>query len=390
VTLYLAQPPAGSFPSGLSRFHRNDLRVVFAQADAGDSTLGGAALTVLESLGKRPDVAGGRDGTYENVPWLVIWLRAHEVEWLVLADVQVYRPPLLGDLLRVISGTPVNVLVAPQRHASAETMAVLRGFAPVSVGWTQIGRLLPKRDRAPAAPHAAITPPLSDWYHYRADCRDLLTPEQHHVLDRHYRRAFTATRRWLTNVIPDEPSTQAFLAQTVSDARTLAEGLTRVRAAQAAFFTCGWNLRINQSRLMQALGAALNARFTDADWIALRAYRPPYRSALIALHQAGIAVGDLMAISVTEAADALTTGRLGNHRLTDQARPFLAAQLLQRAKEGTTPDAPYVSGLARTPGDVINRAARDLGLLIGSHHAPTNPHTRNFWQFRTGFHLQRL
>jgi hypothetical protein len=44
----------------------------------------------------------------------------------------------------------------------------------------------------------------------------------------------------------------------------------------------------------------------------------------------------------------------------------------------------------RTPGEVINRAARDLGLLIGVNHASNNPHRINFWQFRSGFLLKPL
>jgi hypothetical protein len=136
--------------------------------------------------------------------------------------------------------------------------------------------------------------------------------------------------------------------------------------------------------------ASIIARFSDHDWAVLRAYRPPYRSALVALHEAGIPLGTLMSLTIGEVATALATGHLGQHPVSDEARPFLAAQLLQRATERGKGDEPFVLGQVRTPGDVINRASRDLGLLIGTRHAPTNRHTLNFWQFRTGFVLQRL
>jgi hypothetical protein len=173
-------------------------------------------------------------------------------------------------------------------------------------------------------------------------------------------------------------------------ATTVAEGLTRVRAAQAAFFASGWHLRISAPHLMASLTATVTGRFNADDWIALRAYRAPYRPALVALHQAGIPLDDLMCITVGEIADAIDTGQLVDFRFVDEAIPFLTAQLLQRAIDRARPHEPFIVGSDRLPAIVINGVARDLGLLIGTFRAPTNPHRLNFWQFRTGLLLKRL
>lgn len=391
MTIFLTRSPEGAFPSDLGRWHHPDLRVVYTQAHPGDTNPGAAAMTVMESLGKRADVAGGRDGVHENLAWLPLWLRAHQVEWLVLADPHVLRPNVLGTLLRVVSGSPVNLVLATRPTAPSDITAVLDGYSPTHVPWTRISRTLPKPPRTTGPViEPPVQPPNSDWYRYRTDCRDLLPAEQHQALDRHYLDGLTATQHWLDTATPDETSTSALLAHQVGQAHSLAEGLTRVRAAQAAFFGHGWHLRIHQTRLMQTLAAAADTRFTDADWVSLRAYRPPHRSALVALHQAGIPLDDLMTITVADVAAALDAGQIGPYPIAPAARPFLTAQLLQRVTEHATADDTYITGPVRTPGDVINRAARDLGLLIGKHHASQNRHTQGFWQWRAGFSLARL
>lgn len=97
-----------------------------------------------------------------------------------------------------------------------------------------------------------------------------------------------------------------------------------------------------------------------------------------------------MAVTNSDITLALDAGHLGRYPIQPQARPFLAAQLLQRATERATSQDPFVLGLARTPGDVINRAALDLGLLIGHRHTSDNRHTLGFWQWRAGFSLAPL
>ena len=390
MSVHVAVAPPKAFPTDLANRHRHDLRVVYAQADPGDTSPGTAAMTVLESLGKSPEVTGGKEGPHDNVSWRPIWMRAHQVEWLILADPQVYRPAILTGLLRVIAGTPANVLLATRRSMTSENEHVLDGLAAHPVSWEEIPALLPAPNPVRKHPSARITPPPSDWITYRADCRDLLPRGQRNLLDRHYRETLAATTKWLDRNSPDEAKTQALLAQAAAQSGSLAEALTRVRASQAAFFSRGWNLRISTPHLMRALAASVNARFSDDDWSALRAYRPPYRPALVALHQAGLPLGDLMALTVTDVAEAIATGHLGAYRLAAPAVPFLTAQLLQRATEHARGPDPFVVGAARTPGDVINAAARDLGLLIGVHHTSTNQHTMNFWQFRAGLQLSPL
>lgn len=119
----------------------------------------------------------------------------------------------------------------------------------------------------------------------------------------------------------------------LSTATSDSEATTIVRATQAALFKSGRHLYVWMPTLRTAMQRDQHRRLTSKEIRSLRAYRTPWRSCAVVLHDAGLSTA---AINQLRLGDIEAAGQVRglDQPLNDDARAFLRAQRHLRQMDG--------------------------------------------------------
>lgn len=394
--VWLTQTPATDIhPLALRHLHRDDLSVVFVHASPADTSLPRAARNLLRAMGKDENATGMRMHASDSVHVTPTWLIAHRTRLVIVASPQLWPQRVLTDFLRLLCATPAAVLLIADHERGTEVASTCVGYLPVTLEWTAIPRglsLQPSRME-----HVSpVTVPGTDWLTYRADCRDQLPADQFEPLDKHYRAMLDHASQTLTDLgVRDgegasltEQQVQDILKFVVHASANTEEAITGFRAAQAAFFRAGYNLRIDVDRLIAILGHTRSPNYTDADWRALRAYRDPARPAICTLYGHHIPVDAISRFTLHDAREALISGVLAGQTLRPEARVFIYAHLLHRRMEGADDTSPFIA--MKTIGAALTAAARDTGVLVAGRPNHSSRNTEKIWFAGRGYTYGRL
>jgi hypothetical protein len=161
-----------------------------------------------------------------------------------------------------------------------------------------------------------------------------------------------------------------------------------MRGTQAAYFEKDFNLRIDPARLISIHAHARPPEFSDRDWLSLRAYRDPARSAICSLYAHGLDPETIKKFTIEDAHSTLTNDRVNGRHLNPHARPYLAANLLHRNLDQAGPTGLFVT--VKSVRAVITYAGRDVGILTAGKPVHTSAHTKANWKQGTGFLLKEL
>ena len=317
---------------------------------------------LLAAMGKRSDVMGISRSASDDLRYLEVWLAAHRIREVALVETNWIRPGVLDGLLAILRRADVDVLLADRLPTSEHHDGVLQNLRSVSASPDQL-------PAGVATSSVAVTRfpqvPDDDFVTFLWTCRELLPPNHAKVVEERYEAAFQCSASVRRRQVGDAVAA-GVLRPMWAEVRSGDEAVTIVRAFQAATFR-GTRVSVNLDRLRRA-GELAGALRCQSTWHRLRAYRQPYRGALIALLAMDLGVDEARRIPVG-AAD--PSG--GSVVVAGQRRPapsgaeiFLRAMRLEREQDGAGLGEPL---LARLGGPISNqslaRAVSEAALDVG-------------------------
>lgn len=393
-TVYVTEAPSVTEPLGLSTYARIDLAVVIARAKPGDTSLWACIESVLTGLGKGDHVTAGTGHRSDVMPQLPLWLTAHRTRLVVIANAQAWTPALIEDTTRYLYAGGASVLYVADHGRGDDVADALIGYAPTRVPFADIGTLMPAEpDTDPVTVSAVdwntVAVPESEWPTFRYDARRLLEPDVFAAIDAHYVRALDACRAALTTITePGEDSTRALLVRLIDDTTKKAEAIAVFRAAQAAYFEAGYNLRVDVHEALTLLAKSKAVAFTPDDWRSLRAYRVPARAAACVLYGAQLPATDIANFTLADADKAIAAEAANGIALPADAVAMLRAARMERSLDDAADGDPLISH--SNVASILTAAAKDLGIIVASASQRHSKHTARIWNYRVGFHLQAI
>jgi hypothetical protein len=324
---------------------------------------------LLTAVGVHRD-ARGSAGRNADTDWQLVpaWLTAHAVRDIIVSHVELLAPAVLQPLLLLAAQVQARVwlLGCPPRtdvqvaHLDSWTEEEL-DYPAFRIGWEAV--LDAAGVEAEAQPDATETAepalPSSDFLTFRADCRRLLDPATFTAIDARYTHVLRTTFDWASEQPAEEMPER--LATRVDELLQNCPGvndvIVTVRAVQAALLRADWHLRAD---LDQITGAAATrprrANRTPDTWRSLRAYRTPYRPAVVALTAAGLDVSQIRALKVEDVdTDGATVHVNGTSvALEPGSDVYLRAQMYARVGDGARDSDPL---LVDTAGDTLGERA---------------------------------
>lgn len=369
TALLVTEPPADAVPSAhfVHRFDPSRGSVLIRLSPT-DRTVGAAALTLLQALGKNLLITGALAvRNEEHRLYTPVWLEAMDIQTVVVAHAHTLRGDVLRHLRSLMPSSVQNLVLIAEPGRTQRVLSTLSRYPdahPVVVPWSQVTAEHPKVVPPPTVTEDAYTLehlPHVDFLLFRDASRRLNTAERFAAIDADYVRVYRDGHE----VDPDLRAILDHLVQVSASAYTTAPLLVAVRATQAALFKRGWLLRAHPDKLLGTLSSVRLPRPTDVTWRDLRAYIRPERPATCALHLLGVPATELMTVTLDDVSTTLATGTLKGAPVPSLAQPLLRAQLLRRQTEGATGPDPYLA----LPGerrhlDILIDARRDLAIPI--------------------------
>jgi hypothetical protein len=322
-----------------------------------------------------------------------IWLTAHRTQAVIVSAAQLWRPRLCQEVLRLTLAAGCSVVLVADHDRLTTLAETARGFQPSQVHVKDLHHMFP-----PSASSAAdgdtqnwtdTAVPDVDWPIFRAESRRILPPDAFASIDRHYLRALRMTSEALREE-PDrtEGATRSLLVRLLAETSHHAEATAALRAAQAAHFRAGYNLRIDVAEALAQVAKSRSIEFTPRDWRALRAYREPGRAAACVLYGAQMPVDQIQAATLANADEALRAGRLNGTAIPEDGLAILRAARLERTLEGARSEDRFI--VCSPVANMLTNAAKDLGLVVASTANRRSQHTAGFWQYRLGFIVKEV
>jgi len=352
---------------------------------SGPATAPSMAMDVLDGLGARTGAA-----SLHHVAVARVWLAAHRVRWLVLANPQLPDAGGVRAAVGLAESVGARTMLACD-HGDASSLEAALGIpASARLGLAGAGLLL--ADTSPAAtdpPDAGPCPvrlrdlPEVDFPLFRSECRRVLAADAYDEIDRAYVHGRTAGREWVTAVARDNPLTvarqvdapvvhaaRAVVAASTAERVDVAGSLVVFRGFQAGAFHAGLLVRTETPRLVAALRRIERQPLSSAGWTSLRRWQDPHRAAVTALYLAGASPAEILALTVGDAAAAAGTPAgvpvpVGPFAVDHRARPYVAALHGYRLMEGAGPSDPLLrTPVQSTVVDAINCARSELLLPV--------------------------
>lgn len=257
-------------------------------------------------------------------------------------------------------------------------------------------------DRTAPEPEFPLVPD-THFTTFLEDCRTLMHPDELAQVEDAYARAWHDANEALSASDPWTMSrwVPALLGRLLRGA-CRSRATVAIRAAQAAFFSHGWLLRIDDERLASLLAEHNPPPLDHQTASLLRGYLDPQPAAAAV---AWILVGEEARLFVLSelAADATAIrGRDDVVEVPEPVRPLLCAQLELRRAEGADTTSPLLRTHDRSRNhyaerfynrnqrrDLMRRIEADTGLTGLTPRLPTTRIERR-WNRANGFSLQRL
>lgn len=393
--ILVAEAPRGTPATRVPARTRDDLAVVAIVAPLGARAHYNLPLDLLAELGKRDDVAGRSKHNQDNAALATVWLRAHGTSWVVVTSPHAMPVTALQFLATLVLPAGARLLLACDHGTAQQIFDNLADWGAALAPWDQIAGLVPQPDAPRPEPvhepdqdwtAASLTLPREDWPVFRSECRLLLSPRTFEEIDTVYRRAFRTTRDWLRANDPTEEGVAALL-DTVLSQPDLDRTVTALRACQAAHMAAGWLLRVDLDKAVAAMSQR-PVPMTDAQWRSLRAYLDPNRPAIVVLHEHGLTITDMLALTLGDTAPDGT--RAAALAVDPRGHDYLKALWLHRRAAGADDTDPLIEHEQIRIVAIMKNARNDLSLRLGSGRLYKTEHTADRWQRRLGLKLRDL
>uniref|UniRef100_UPI002B273194 hypothetical protein n=1 Tax=Nocardioides sp. TaxID=35761 RepID=UPI002B273194 len=176
----------------------------------------------------------------------------------------------------------------------------------------------------------------------------------------------------------------------VADTEHIGKALVVARSAQAAMFTHGLLLKVNLGYFLKGIQDSEHRRLTPAEVRTLRAYRNPWRAAVVILRDADLSRDQVAALRINDVTDEGHLTTVDHLPLSDAARTYLRAQRILRTIQGAAGTDPFILGSSRAIGHAHRRAAVDLNLPSVQAHEASNVTGRERWNTNLGVALLPL
>lgn len=358
------------------------LRVVTCAASVADKSAPAAATNVLKAMGKSEQVTGMRERLTEGAQTLPSWLTAYNTELLVISRAHTWNKRTYTDFIRLTDNLNLNIVFACEPGTLNQMRQRLGHHPATDINLHGLSALLPPEDETEnvASDPERFEVPADDWGTFRHTARQTLTPDQFERID----TAYITGAKAGTTAPHTHDGVHNMLVQILCTQEDAATATAAMRGAQAALFKQGWSLRLDPQKVISLYAHNRPVNYTHRDWLALRAYRDPERSATATLHGYGLNTTDIPTFTITDCATTLTTGLLNGQKLNTHARAYLTAAHHWR---NTNPNEPLCTG---DPGRIIVTAGKDTGILIANKPIHTSPHTKAIWTAGHGYLLKEI
>lgn len=375
----VVEAPEGVPATSIGALARPDLSTVVMTMRPVAAGPAGIATDILRALGKRTDVNGRARHGIEDTSLVPVWLTAHRVERLIVAAPMQPNLASLSTMVDLCAVSPTSVTFACDPGAGAKVAESLKGHLPLTGPWPDLP-MLPAEAHDSAAPLAVWKPgepvrlPQCEFLNFYATAERTLPSQVFAEVSNRYIDALNRTHHWVAQIIAEtagelpEATVHDGMRQLLTEAQTLDQVTTIVHAAQAAFFRHGWLLKVDQRELRTGLLRFPAPAVAEDTWIRLRAYRDPARAATTALYLSGLTITAIENLTVKDIArwHASPDTPVAGHPIPDGAAPFVRAQLLTRATDGYTDDAPFlIKSTERRVILDVREASGDLDIFIG-------------------------
>lgn len=316
---------------------------------------------LLEALGKRHDVRGtGRD-TAVDLHYLGVWLQAHGISQVVLVESNWMRPGVLDEVLPVLAGADADLVLADRLPTADHHDDLLRRLCAVRAS---VDDLPVVAERTGESVELFPTVPDDDFVTFLWSCRQLLPSVESQLVERRFAAGAVAAR------LPQGPGESDPVAGSLrrlwSTVQSADDAVTVVRGFQAGVFRRA-RVSVDLCRLRQAGEVAGNLTHRST-WRRLRAYRQPYRGAVIALVAMGIGVDDAGRLPLGAVDPSGRTVVIGGRTspTPNGAEPLLRAMRLERELDGARLDEPLLALLGEPVANPsLSKAVTDATLEVG-------------------------
>jgi hypothetical protein len=331
---------------------------------------------ILAALGKRRDVAGKGRNQHEDVKHAVAWLRAHDINNLVITEAQHLHPLILKGLLRLAADAEVALWLL---HRPPRTDAFIRALKRYAITTDLMNVPRPGvAEATPAKPPVTALPtvPADEFVTFRSTYLSQLGPDDAGRVDACFGRIVDRCERSFAESGATRETVANALYVILNDAPADAELTVAIRALQVAAWRHDQYIKVDMPRLLHSEERPrIKPCELDA---AMVAYRQPYRAITAALTRAGHGVADIAAVAVEDAdADgtaisvAATPVPLGLH--TARA---VRAQVHLRKLQGARPGDPLLPHSPKALAKALTDTATDLGIhVFGRRAERTRNHT---------------
>lgn len=387
-------------------------RVVVDVTPAGRN-LDWVAVDIERGLGKNPHLSGAGRNTSDRWSRIHAWLIGGQINTMVVSRIQLLDGQRLNAAITLAIACGVDLwLVAQQKPLSTELTEALEQWPMEEVAISEFRRrwrtTRPQRTKPVEAIAHVDFPdvPLDEFVLFRSRCSELLAPEGFTRVDSTFQATAASVVEWIDGAPAiDEESVVALVRDLIGPCRSLPEAVTRLRAAQVAFFWRRYLLKINLDYVLAAYAIEPHDDLDPAAIEKLNAYgatRYPAAAAIALgaqMSPAEIAVLDLDAVSIDPAGI-----RLGGHgALPPEATALVVPHLVERLLDGaSTADPLFVMhstdkskrdqrisdrGIER----LLVQILRETGVRITASRSYTGLRGKgDNWRWREGISIQRI
>lgn len=319
---------------------------------------------LLRGLGARQDITGAGRRHEEDITLLTCWLHAYDIRSIVLLNTHhLADPRLLRFLLDLGRDAGCDIALTHDENTITPVVEWARSnggsidttIAPLIQRITAAARPehhLPEESRDTFPKFL----PDVDFYAFRGMCRDLLPAHEFAIVDALYVRTFHAVA---AAPFTDDEDVSLRIRRMLSTATSDSEAVTIIRATQAALFKTGRHLYVWMPTLRVAMQRDQHRRLIPHEIRALRAYRTPWRSSAVVLHDAGMSTNAVADLTLADI-DSSGTTSLAPEPLSDDSRAFIRAHRQFRICEGATSSDTFFTARANGLRAALRTAGREI------------------------------